>query len=72
MAKRINEVDPDGLRVAVPWESMDVGDSVFVPCINTESCKRQADEIAKRLGLSLTHRQRIEHQLLGLRIWRTA
>jgi hypothetical protein len=70
MAKRINDLDPDGVRIIVPWEELRVGGSVFVPCINTEACERQVQGVAKRLGISLTCRKRIEAPYLGLRIWR--
>jgi hypothetical protein len=72
MAKKINDLDPDGLRIIVPWEDMQVDSSFFVPCINVELCWKQAVEIANRLGISLRCKQRIEAQCLGLRIWRTA
>lgn len=72
MVKKVNDLDPDGLRLIVPWEELHIGGSFFVPCINVEACKRQVLEIANRLGVSLTCRQRIEAQRLGLRIWRTA
>jgi hypothetical protein len=71
MAKKINDLDPDGLRIIVPWEALHVGGSFFVPCINTELCEKQVMGVAERLGITLTCRQRVEAQRLGLRIWRT-
>lgn len=66
----INDLHPDGLRIVVPWEAMEIGESVFVPCINTGSCRKQIDGIAARLGSTLISRRRIENQILGLRVWR--
>ena len=71
MAKKVNELDPDGVRIIVPWQELHVGGSFFVPCINIETCEKQVQSVAERLGISLTCRQRIEAQRLGLRIWRT-
>ena len=72
MANKINDLDPDGVRIIVPWDQLHVGGSIFVPCVNTDLCRRQVDKVAERLGIRLTCRQRVEYQLLGLRIWRTA
>ena len=72
MAKRVNDLDPDGVRIIVPWDELHVGGSFFVPCVNTDLCIRQVQGVAKRLGISLTCRQRIETPYLGLRVWRTA
>ena len=71
MAKKVNDLDPDGVRIIVPWRELHVGGSLFVPCINTEACERQIQGVAQRLGIRLTCRQRIEAQHLGLRVWRT-
>lgn len=72
MVLRINDIDPDGVRVAAPWEDLRVGMSFFVPCINTAKCIKQADEVAANLGYSLAYRTRVEGEKFGLRIWRTA
>jgi len=71
MTKKINDLDPDGLRIIVPWQELHVGGSFFVPCVNIDACTRQVEEVAKRLGIGLTCRRRIEAKRLGLRIWRT-
>lgn len=72
MAKRLNDIDPDGLRIVIPWGELRVGSSFFIPCINTESCERQVQTVAKRLGIVLASRTRIEGPYMGLRFWRTA
>jgi hypothetical protein len=71
MAKKVNDLDPDGVRIVIPWEELDVGSSFFIPCIDVDKGRRQAAEVAYRLGMSLTARVRIEDNRLGLRIWRT-
>ena len=34
---KIDDINPDGLKVTIDWAAMDVGTSFFLPCINTES-----------------------------------
>ena len=33
---RLDDLDPDGVKVVVDWGKMVVGASVFIPCINTQ------------------------------------
>jgi hypothetical protein len=56
----------------VNWEEMDVSASIFVPCINTDACKKQAKEVFDMFGWNMVSQVRIENYRLGLRIWRTA
>jgi hypothetical protein len=72
MVKKLDEIDPDGVRIILPWDELGVGCSFFVPCVNSDTCKRQIGVIAQRLGITLTFRARVEGQHLGLRVWRTA
>lgn len=72
MVKQENDIDPDGLRIVIPWGVLQVGSSFFVPCVNLERAEKQVLDIARRLGVSLTPRRRIEAQHLGLRFWRTS
>jgi hypothetical protein len=71
MVKRLNDIDPDKVRIVIPWENLEVGHSFFVPCINMDTAKRQLLAIASRLGMTLTFRTRVEGHQVGLRVWRT-
>ena len=44
---KLDDLNPDGLRITINWEAMDVGSSIFVPCINTEKGKKQLKSVAK-------------------------
>jgi len=55
----------------VAWNDMRVGNSIFVPCINTEKCKEQLKSIAKLKKWSFLIKIRVEDGKLGLRLWRT-
>lgn len=65
------ELNPDGLRIVVPWGDFRPGESVFIPCINHARARAQLALIAKWCGYKLRTRFAIEHGILGLRVWRT-
>jgi hypothetical protein len=71
MVRRLRDIEPDGLLITVSWGDMEVGSSIFVPCINVDTCKTQVKEIADRFGWIIVMRVRVEDYRLGLRIWRT-
>jgi hypothetical protein len=67
----ISDLCPDGVKVAVRWDKMQIGASIFVPCINTVLARKQAKVIFNRFGWGLHAERRIEGGKYGLRIWRT-
>jgi hypothetical protein len=71
VVRRLYDLEPDGLLITVSWDDMEVGSSIFVPCINVDACKKQVREIADMFGWFVTTRVCIEDYKLGLRIWRT-
>jgi hypothetical protein len=68
---RTYDLSPDGVAIEVNWESMTVGASIFVPCINTDSAVKQVNKIMSEKQWSADHRLRIEDGNLGVRFWRT-
>jgi len=68
---KTDDLNPDGVRVVVKWVDMDVGTSVFVPCINTEEAMRQAAKIVVNKGYKTEAKVVVENEILGIRIWRT-
>lgn len=68
---KLDDLAPDGVRVIVNWDKMLVGMSVFVPCINTEAARTQAQVIMLRKEWGMEHRVRTEGGKLGVRVWRT-
>ena len=66
-----SDLNPDGVSIVVKWDDMEVGASVFVPCINTEEAMRQAAKIVVSKGYKTEARVTIENEILGIRIWRT-
>jgi hypothetical protein len=68
---RDDDLNPDGVRIVVAWGSMDIGTSIFIPCVNTEKAKKQIIKFFKRSMWQYVLRVRIENSKLGVRIWRT-
>ena len=68
---KIDDLDPDGLRVTVKWEDMGVKSSIFVPCVNTEKAAEQLRKLAKRKKWEFDIQVCVEGGKLGLRVWRT-
>lgn len=68
---KVDDLNPDGLRVTVNWDDMDVKSSIFVPCINTEKAKNQLQKLAERKKWGFDMQVCVENKKLGLRVWRT-
>ena len=68
---KVDDLNPDGLRITVDWEDMSVGASIFVPCVNTEKGKEQLYKVANRKVWKFDTQTCIEDGKLGLRTWRT-
>ena len=67
---KIDDLNPDGVRIIVNWDSMVTSSSVIILCINTEKCVAQVDKIAKRKGWTIETQVREENKKLGVRVWR--
>lgn len=65
-------INPDGVEIVIPWDALVPGDSVFFPCINTDEGKAQVKSQFCYRGWECVVRAQIEHDIWGLRIWRTA
>lgn len=68
----LDQVAPDGLLLVVDWNSMRVGTSVFLPCIDTSTALKQAGGIFGRRGWRMRVAIRVENEMWGVRIWRIA
>jgi hypothetical protein len=68
---RDDDLSPDGVRVIVAWADMDIGTSVFIPCVNTVEAKKQIKDLFRHKMWRHVIRVRIENGKLGVRVWRT-
>jgi hypothetical protein len=66
----LDQIAPDGLLVVVDWSAMQVGSSVFVPCINTTEALKQVRGIFDRRGWTMRVRIYPEKGIWGVRFWR--
>ena len=62
---------PDGVRITVDWDAMEVGSSVFIPCIDTTKAKKQLELVLNTKKWSYILDIRVENRLWGVRAWRT-
>ena len=67
---KIDDLNPDGVRIVVNWERMVTSSSVFILCINTDKCVSQVEKIAKRKGWTIKNQIKVENSKLGVRFWR--
>ena len=50
---RTYEIAPDGVRIEINWDNMNIGTSIFVPCINTEAATQEVAKICAEKGWQL-------------------
>ena len=65
------DLSPDGVRIVVEWSDMQVGTSIFIPCIDTEKARKQVKSIFSGKKWQFLAKVRVETGYLGLRVWRT-
>ena len=68
---KVDDLNPDTVKIIVQWDDMIVGASVFMPCIDTEKAKQQVEKVVTAKSWQVETRVRIEDKMFGLRIWRT-
>ena len=68
---KVDDLNPDTIKIIVDWSSMVVGASVFIPCVNNVKAKEQLHKIIADKGWRAEIRTRIENEMFGVRIWRT-
>lgn len=67
---RTYDLSPDGVRVVVKWHEVQVGMSLFIPCINTDRAIRQVNKIIKDWGWNIETRVGVAGDKWGVRVWR--
>ena len=72
MVLKIDDINPDGVRVIIKWDKLVVGASMFIQCIDTERAIYQLKKIAKDKGFRIECRTQIENNKMGVRCWRMA
>lgn len=72
MVLKVDDINPDGIRVVIKWDKFVVGASFFVACIDTEKAIYQLKKISKDKGFRIECRTQIENNKMGVRCWRMA
>lgn len=72
IAMKLGDIDPDGVRIRVNWDNMQVTGSVFIPCIDTEETKKQLKAVADMKLWTFDTQICVENKKLGVRVWRTS
>lgn len=67
---KLDDLNPDGLRITINWDNMAVGSSFFLPCINVDKGEKQLKSVAKMKSWKFDIQICIENEKLGLRVWR--
>lgn len=70
MLLRMDDLNPDGVKITVQWDKLVIGASVFIPCINTEKARTQLKNIAKMKQYETIVKICIENGVWGVRMWR--
>ena len=65
-----DDLNPDGVRIVINWDSMVTSSSVFILCVDVQEAARQIKNVAETKGWTLETQVRIENNKLGVRIWR--
>jgi len=66
----VDDMSPDGVRIAVEWDKWELGASVFVPALAVDAAIAQFNSHAARRGWAIITQIVVEDGLLGVRAWR--
>lgn len=58
------------LVILIPWEKLEPGMSVFIPCLDRKAHGKALEKEATRLGFKVIYKPVVENGRYGLRLWR--
>lgn len=61
---------PDGVEMDVPFEYLDVKDSIFIPTLKSTELRLLLRRVAKDIEFTIEMHNAIEDGYLGLMVWR--
>jgi hypothetical protein len=64
------DLNPDGVRIIVNWDSMVTGSSVFILSVNVQEALNQIKKVMNDKGWEYQMQIRVEDEKLGVRVWR--
>ena len=64
------DLNPDGVRIIVNWDSMVTGSSVLILSVNVQEALSQIKKVMNDKGWEYQMQIRVEDEKLGVRVWR--
>jgi len=59
-----------GIQYNIDWRKFKRGYSVFFPCLNDSSSKKEVRAVMKRLRMEVFIKTTVEEGIKGIRVWR--
>ena len=59
-----------GISYKIDWRKFKRGYSVFFPCLNDSSSKKEVQKVMRRLKMDVFIKTTIEEGVKGIRVWR--
>ena len=57
--------------IKIHWDSLKIGGSFFIPCINVTKAESQVKAAALKKNMKVFTKITVENGMYGLRVWRT-
>ena len=59
-----------GIQYRIDWRKFKRGTSMFFPCLDDSSAKKEVRAVMKRLRMDVFIKTTIEEGIKGIRVWR--
>lgn len=59
-----------GISYKIDWRKFKRGYSVFFPCLDDSSAKKELNKVLYRLNIKVFVKTTVEHGVKGIRVWR--
>ena len=59
-----------GIQYKIDWRKFKRGYSVFFPCLDDSSAKKEVRAVLKRLRIEVFIKTTVEEGIKGIRVWR--
>jgi len=64
-------LESHGVPMDIKWEEFRVGTSIFIPAVSIVEVRRRIRDEVGRLGIKVVMSNVVEHNIQGIRVWRT-
>jgi len=63
-------METHGIPITIDWDKFQVGTSIFIPGVDQKKLHRDLRQEMGRLKLKVVIKPVVEHDILGVRVWR--